>query len=173
MFDEFDDTYPGEDVKKSPDARQQETDFTTNVIRRKVIMTRSEIDFCRSEERFPATREGVQFVNGVPVTVIEELYRPGPLGQLVRNDDVEGFSWLYKIPIPKYLLAQCPDYFDMHDEGEGPRTLCLFKDGKPVEIKDKQGNTISTIAMCSSCFKIYYTHKTWSRIPLPFFDIPI
>ena len=164
MFPSYDDDTPSdEDVKQTPSARDKKSDFEPNIQVIKTIVTQEDIDVFAMEERFPRYRTHMETVNGFNVEMREELYRKDPIGKVVRNDDVEGFSWLYEIPIPHYLYGECYDLYGVHGD---IRAFCKSVDGNIVTI-EKDG-MLYTTGMCNICLNIFNHYEKWSRIPFLF-----
>ena len=156
----FDDTFSDEDVKKTPSQRDHKNGFTPDQQVIKTVVTQEDIDVFAMEERFPKFRTRVDFVNGCPYQLIEELYRKDPIGKVIPNDDVAGYSWLYEIPTPSYLYGECYDLYGKHG---GINAFCNYRDGNVITIQ-KNGKMYQ-VGLCNIClevFNFYESLKKWS-----------
>lgn len=129
-----------EDIPQNPQARDAEEAISFDEIRVKVILTPAQIAEMNGE--FPFERRGTRVINGDVVEVIEELYRIDALGNMVRNDDIGGFSWSdteRKNPIPSYLKSKCANPWEHH----GLRLVYPTVDG------DQVGD--NGIVLCTEC----------------------
>ena len=137
-------------IKRTPEERGAQDEFTLNEVQTRVILTPQEVAEMRG--RFPFTRVGYREVNGEIIEETQELYRFDALGRLVRNDDVAGLSWRDSLPIPEDRLAECPDHYDFH----GTRLVFLGVDGF-----EEYGTVL-----CSECKDLYEKQLKWQRLTL-------